>query len=285
MAGVKSVLINGVIREHLPVNFALENRAFLLGDGFFETIRVIDGRVFNWDAHYNRIHVTASTLNIDMPSVYTSEFFLDSIRKLLVQNEILGGGRLRMTFFREGQGAYASDSNKLGFVAHVIKLPQRTFQVGDKGLHIAVFPNLQKNIDSLANFKLLGNQVYMQAASWSQKNNIDEALIANTKGYLIETTSCNLFIVRNGKIHTPPLKQGCVAGTMRMAVINAAIRMGIEIFETNLTEEDVLFADEVFLTNAIQGVSWVGSFKQKRYYHKLSDQLISKIRERQEISI
>ena len=123
----------------------------------------------------------------------------------------------------------------------------------------------------------MGNHVYIQAAVWAQANNLTDALIINDHNRIIEATSSNVFIVKNGALHTPAVDSGCVGGVMRMAVINAAIREGIPIFESEIDVNDIIFADEVFLTNAVAGISWVGSFRNKRYYHKLSDRLIAKI--------
>ena len=281
MEGMQSsadwVVLNGNLYPELSPEFFIKNRAFRLGDGFFETLRVIHGSVNLWDAHYARIVACCKALQIEIPSVFSSDFMLTSIYKLLKQNGVNAGGRIRITLFREGEGAYTPLSNRLGFVIEAKVIHQREFLVKDQGVSIDIYTGLKKSITQLSPFKLMGNHVYIQAAAWAKANNLGDALIINTENRIIEATSSNLFIVKNGTFHTPAISSGCVGGVMRMAVINAAVREGLPIFESEIDMNDITFADEVFLTNAISGISWVGSFRNKRYYHKLSDKLTEKI--------
>ena len=271
------VVLNGNLHPELSPEFFLKNRAFRLGDGFFETLRVIHGSVHLWEAHYARIKACCKELEIEIPTVYSSDYIRNSIYKLLEQNGVNSGGRIRITLFREGEGTYRPESNRLGFVIEAKPIHQREFLVKDQGISIDVYTELKKSFSRLSPFKLMGNHVYIQAAVWAQANNLTDALIINDHNRIIEATSSNVFIVKNGAIHTPAVDSGCVGGVMRMAVINAAIRDGIPIFESEIDINDIIFADEVFLTNAVTGISWVGSFRNKRYYHKLSDRLIAKI--------
>jgi len=268
------VVLNGNLYPELSPDFFMKNRAFRLGDGFFETLRVIHGSLHQWNAHYARAIACCEALAIDVPNVYSSDFLRNAIYKLLEKNGIKSGGRVRITFFREGEGTYKPETNRLGFVIEAKTLHQREFLVKDKGLSLDIFMDLKKSISRISPFKLLGNQVYIQAAIWAEANNLNDALIINTDNRVIEATSSNVFIVKNGAIHTPGVDSGCVGGVMRMAVINAAVRAGIPVFESEIDRNDITFADEVFLTNAVSGISWVGSFGNKRYYHKLSDRLI-----------
>ena len=81
-------------------------------------------------------------------------------------------------------------------------------------------------------------------------------------------------------LYTPHLEDGCVGGTMRMQVINSALENEIKVYETSLTPQNLLAADEIFLTNAIKGIQWVGSYRTKRYFHKISDVLIERLNQK-----
>lgn len=277
------LILNGNLHEEISTDFFRKNRAFRLGDGFFETVRVVNGSAHLWPAHYARIKGCAKVLKLEVPAIFSEKFLEESIDNLLVKNEIEGGGRLRFTFFREGEGTYRPTSNRLGFILEVDRMPQRIFQLNDKGISIDVFSELRKDYDAFSAFKMLGNHIYIQASIWAQNNNLNDAFICNPKGNIIEATASNAFIIKNGKIYTPSVADGCVGGVMRMALINAAIRLGIPVYESELSMNDITFADEVFLTNAIQGVSWVGSFRAKRYYHKLSDILLNEINSKETV--
>jgi branched-subunit amino acid aminotransferase/4-amino-4-deoxychorismate lyase len=111
------------------------------------------------------------------------------------------------------------------------------------------------------------------ASLFAKEKSIDNALITNDKDVIIEAANSNIFIVSNGVLYTPPLEDGCLGGIMRMEVINAALRHDIKVYETSLRPQNLLVADELFLTNAIQGIQWVSSYRQKRYYNSLSQKL------------
>lgn len=273
----KWVVLNGNLYEDLDSDFYLKNRAFRLGDGFFETLRVVHGSVHLWSAHYARILACCKAMQIDVPTVFSSDFMLSSIYKLLEKNGVVGGGRIRITFFREGEGTYTPETNRLGFLAEASVIHPHEFLVKDQGVSVDVFTEMKKLPSRLSPYKTMGNHIYIQAAVWASANNYTDALILNSENRIIEATASNIFIVKNGSIYTPAIDSGCVGGVMRMAVINAAVRAGIPIFESELDVNDVIYADEVFLTNAISGISWVGSFRNKRYYHKLSDRLVEKL--------
>lgn len=274
-----AVIVNGNLHTDLSDDFFLRNRAFRLGDGFFETVRVRNGKPHLWAAHYARALASAAALNLEVPNVFSEAFMLQSIHKLLSQNEIFGGGRLRFTFYREGEGTYRPTSNRMGYLLEVTPVAQHDFQLNDKGLSLNVFSEHRKSPGSLSAYKILGNHLSIQAAIWAQHENLDDALLLNSSGHIIEATSSNVFVVKNGELHTPAVADGCVAGVMRMAVINTAIRSRIPVFESELGVNDITFADEVFLSNSIRGIAWVGSFRNKRYYHKLSDTILQEIKE------
>ena len=83
----------------------------------------------------------------------------------------------------------------------------------------------------------------------------------------------NVFIVSNGVLYTPPVSEGCVGGTMRMFLINSAIEEGIKVYETSLTPQNLLAADEILYTNAVKGIQWISSYKSKRYFSDVAKEL------------
>lgn len=104
---------------------------------------------------------------------------------------------------------------------------------------------------------------------------VDDLLIQNEKFGIIESTSSNLFIVSNGVLYTSGLDLGCLGGTMRMQIINLALKYNIKVYECNISPQNLLAADEVFLTNAIQGISWVATYRTKEYKKEISEQLVN----------
>jgi branched-chain amino acid aminotransferase len=102
---------------------------------------------------------------------------------------------------------------------------------------------------------------------------LDDALIQNHLSNIVESSHSNLFLVSNRVLYTPGLDSGPVGGVMRASVINAALRNGYKVYECNITPQEMLRADEMFLTNTIRGIQWVASYKSKRYFHETAKEL------------
>ena len=108
----------------------------------------------------------------------------------------------------------------------------------------------------------------------AKEKGLDDVLLSNNEGGILESTSANLFVVSNGVLYTPGLEEGCLAGTMRMQIINIALANGMKVYECNILPQNLLVADEIFLTNAIQGIQWVGGYRTKRYFNNVSKILV-----------
>ncbi len=101
----------------------------------------------------------------------------------------------------------------------------------------------------------------------------------NTKGDVIESINSNIFAVKNGVLYTPPVAEGCVDGVMRKKIIEVAFKNRIAVYEINIAQSVLLSSDELFLTNVISGLSWVGAYKNKRYFNNTSKLLTEKLNE------
>lgn len=276
----RKYLINGALHSEVNGDFLSFNRAFRLGDGFFETIRVVDGELPFWGAHLARIEAAAEVFGMVLPPYMTKDFFHKSLTELIKSVNVETGGRLRLTIYRDGGGAYAPDTDRAGYVAEVLPHYPNRFVLEDKGAALEIYPGGVKVRDRFSGFKVMGNQLSIQAARHCKQWGIDEAILVNAEGRFAETTSGNIFVVKEGIVRTPALSEGGVAGVMRMVVINTCVESGIPIFESELVESDLITADEVFYTNAVSGIKWVSRFRDKRYFHNLSDRLVEEINRR-----
>ena len=106
---------------------------------------------------------------------------------------------------------------------------------------------------------------YAMAAQYARENKLNDSLILNTGNRIADSTIANVFIVKGGIIITPALKEGCVNGVMRRHLIEKFRMSGLGFQERELVVNDLKMADEVFLTNAINGIRWVRQFRDKIY--------------------
>lgn len=269
--------------EFFPVDKPIikaSNRSFRYGDGLFESIRVVEGEVYNFENHFARLIDGMKAYHINIPKNFTLDFFKNQISSLLQRNGIREGGRVKLTVYREGEEAsYFSESNEPGFVIEASDYPDNKFILNPEGLEVDLYNDIPKAVNSYSVFKSTNSFFYVNAIIHAKTNNLKDCLLINTRGGIIESTNSNLFIVSNGVLYTPPLSDGCVGGTMRMKIINLAIQSNIKVYETSISPQHLLSCDEIILTNAIQGIKWVSSYRTKRFFHKVSDKLVELLNE------
>lgn len=272
----KIVSINGINQEISKLN-GFNNRAFKFGDGVFESIRVSNGKTLFLEHHVSRLIAGAKAMKIKVPNDWNYAYFNALLADLLIQNNIKEGGRVRLSLFRSGEGAYHPTTNEASFFVEMIPIANNFFELNEEGLTINIYKEMKKSLDQFSRFKTLNSILYVQAAIHANENNLNDSLILNKDGNIIESSSSNIFIVSNGVLYTPPLDDGCVGGIMRMNIINVALSNKIKIYECSLKPQNLLIADEVLLTNSIKGIEWVGGFQNKRYYNNLSKKIIDLI--------
>lgn len=268
------VNINGKILTDEEHNIAVNNRAYLYGDGLFESMKVFNGKVFNLDNHIARILSGAKILKMRVPAYFSIGYFSTQIRDLIGHSGMRQGGKVRLSFDRTSGGTYLPDSNEVDYVIEFIPDDSSLFRINERGLEVDVYTEMKKPINKLSSVKSKNGLLFVMASIAAKEKELDDVLLLNDKGQIIEGTSSNLMIVSNGVLYTPGLDDGVLAGTMRMLIINLAIKHGIKVYECSLMPQNLLAADEVLLVNAISGIRWVGGYRTKRYRNDMAKRLV-----------
>lgn len=255
------------------------SRAFLYGDGVFESIRIRNGIPINLENHVKRMLEGAKAIKIRVPSYFTTEFFEIRIRELCKKSGIDQGGFCRLSLDRMNGGKYKPETNEAQFFIEVKPIDNNDFVLNSKGLEVDIFIDFKKQKNSLANFKTKNCLISILASIKAQERQLDDLLIVNDNGGILESSNSSMFVVSNGVLYTPGLEEGCLAGTMRMQVINLAIRNNIRVYESNILPQNLLVADELFLTNAISGITWVSGYRTKRYFNNTAKRLTQLLNE------
>jgi branched-chain amino acid aminotransferase len=276
---MSSVIFNGDYYKDADVPINHNNRAFRYADGLFETIRIINGKPAFVKNHVQRIKEGLKFLHISAPAILIDGNLETELITLAQKNGIEKGGSVRLTIWRDSLGKFMPLSDDSSYLIEIQPFPENLFTLNKSGYSIDIFQDMKKHVDKLSKFKHLNSQMNVLASIYSRNNEMDDSLLINEEGMIIESTNSNIFIVSNGTLYTPPLSDGCVGGTMRMHLINAALELNIGTYESSLNQQHLLMSDEILLTNAIRGVQWVNAFKHKRYFSKLADALVEKINE------
>lgn len=266
---------NGTVLANEGPAIEATNRSYLYGDGVFESIRIFNGKAINVENHILRLLAGAKAIKMRPATYLTVDFFQEKINELIQLSDIKEGGKCRISLDRVSGGAYKPESNEVNFFIDIYPYDCNNFELNSKGIEIDQFMDIKKHINPISNFKTKSGLIYVLAAIHASEKNLDDMLILNEKNSIIESSSCNIFIVSNGVLYTPGLEEGCLAGTMRMQVINLALANGIKVYESSIVPQNLLAADEIFFTNAIRGINWVSGYRTKRYFNNVSRKLVA----------
>jgi aminodeoxychorismate lyase len=274
---------NGTCIPARDFGIAPSNRSFRYGDGVFETIRVEDGHMLWADRHYQRLRRSAAILQMILPEPFRLETMQEQVLELVQHNHPGGGAvRIRFSLYRNDGGLYTPASNRASYIIESEALPEAGYRFADKGLQVDIFPDLGKPLGTISNLKTSSALMFVMASLYKTRENLDDCLILNHRGAIAEATSSNVFLVRGQELLTPGLDQDCVDGVMRSVILELAASNGLKVRETALALNHLEQADEVFLTNTIQGISWVRRFRHVTYKNgvaaKLSERLHEAIR-------
>jgi branched-chain amino acid aminotransferase len=180
--------------------------------------------------------------------------------------------------FRSAGGIFEAENNFPDYILETFPLSEK-IGLNENGLVIDAFPDARKSCDLFSNLKSNNYLVSVMAGLFAKKNNLNDAIILNAPGRVCESAISNIFILNGNNIFTPPLSEGCVAGVMRRWMLEKFSYKSYSVNEKNLSINELLAADEVFLTNSIQPIRWVKRFRQRTYENEKIKEIFRNIYE------
>ena len=237
------------------------DHGFLYGDGVYETLRAYQGRIFLLDRHLARLRRSCELISLALP--VKDDHWRPIISEILIRNGLEDAG-IRLTISR-GEGQLGIDPGlcvRPTVVVMAKPLVPYSARMREQGVRLqlvsvrrnpssAQSPQI-KSLSFLNN--ILAKQEAVQAGAY-------DALMLNMDGHLTECTTSNIFFVSNRRLHTPSVACGILEGITREVVIELAGGLGIQVEEGAYAAEEVLQADECFMTNTgleVMGVSHIG---------------------------
>jgi len=279
MFSKEQIIYNSKFIVGEELSFFTNNRAFLYGDSIFETLRINNRDILFFEEHLQRLVDGMRVLKYKIPDIFTKrkKVLYEQIIQLLNRNKIFKSSRIRINVYRKTGGFYTPETNEVDYVISAKNITDDNYVLNVKGLHLGIFEDVKKPINVFSQFKTANSLIYVLAGVHKKEYNFDDCLILNTENFVIEAISANVFLVKNGKLFYPPITDACINGIMRFVIINIAKLNKIECVERSISKKDLLLADEIFLTNSISGIQWVVAYKNKRYFKKMSNFLISEL--------
>ncbi|MGC4232448.1 MAG: aminotransferase class IV [Niabella sp.] len=265
---MRKICYNGIYYNEQEPVLKADNKSYRYGDGFFETMKIWKGKILLASYHKKRIAKSMARLKFLFPAGVDTDILFTQITVLCAQNNCLETARVRLSF-SNGEGSLFDNNNQLHYLIEAWPLDERINRLNENGLTTGLFTAIKKSCDEFATIKSASALIYSVAARYCIQNNWDDCILLNQKDHVCESSIANIFWIKENRIFTLPLTEGCVDGVMRAYLIDT---IGI-VTEMPCLQKDLLEADEIFLTNAIRGISPVKTFGNTSYSNTIIAQL------------
>ena len=218
-----------------------QSRAYNYGDGFFETIKIINSNPINLSHHTLRIKLALKLLNFE--NLFID--YEDYISNIVARNNLIHG-TIKFHFSRKNGGKYFPTDNSTNLFI--------SYSVGNKyvvnsPISLCLYHENKKYPGCLANIKSTSSLIYVMSSIYAVKNKFNNSLILNSLDKIIESDNSNIFYVLKNKLYTPKLSDGCVSGVMRQWIIK-----NFDVVERSLSLDDMPLLSEFLVSNTVDGV-------------------------------
>ena len=244
-----------------------DNHSYRYGDGLFETMKMVKGDIINKEFHFERLFTGLSLLQFEIPKNFNAPFLEKKSKEIAAKNKHTNVARIRLMVFRGNGGIFDPENLLPEYIIETSSLPSEN-QLNENGLVVDVFPDAKKSCDLFSNLKSNNYLPYIMAGLFAQKNKLNDCIVLNSFERICDSAIANIFIIGDNNIYTPPLTEGCVAGTMRRWMLERFDLKKYHVIEKKLSINDILNAEEFFLTNSISHLRWVRQFRDKNYSNK-----------------
>ncbi len=263
------ISVNGKLLTEDEPALLVSNCGYRYGDGLFETMKLQNGEILLELNHFERLLSGLSLLKYNLPVFFTPEKLKREITQLCKKNNCTALARARLSVSR-GNGGLFDGNKSLQYVIECSALDKSVSSINENGLVIDIYTGACKNMDEFANLKSANFLPYTMAALYAKENRLNDCLVLNAGGNVADAAIANIFIIKGQDIFTPALSEGCVSGVMRRFLLEQLRKEGYAVQETAISINDIELADEVFLTNAINGIRWVRQFGGRNYTNEVT---------------
>lgn len=246
----RQIYINGTFFAPEDAKVSVYDHGLLYGDGVFEGMRIYSSKVFRLQEHLLRLDESARAIGLQLP--ISIEDLTQDVNETVAKNGLVDG-YIRLIVTR-GAGPLGIDpfpckDPQVIIIADKISLYPETYY--NDGLELVTASTIRNHPAALSpRVKSLNYLNNVLAKMEGLKAGCIEALMLNHKGEVAECTGDNIFVIKDGKLNTPPIEAGILEGITRNAVLELAVEAGIETTQAPMTRHDIYIADECFLTGS-----------------------------------
>ncbi len=248
---MNTVLVNGELVDAATASISVFDHGLTVGDGVFETLKIYEGKPFAVRRHLERLAISAAGLGLVAPP---SDLLRSAMEKVVAANAIADGA-VRITF-TGGPGPLGSARGSLGQTLIVATAPLAAWPTATA---VSVVPWPRNERGAVVGLKTTSYAENVVALAYALQRGSGEALFLNLSGHVCEGTGSNIFVGVDGRLVTPPLSSGCLAGVTRALILE----MGLAV-EADVTTADLEGAGEAFLASTTREVQAIAEVDGRR---------------------
>ena len=270
--------INGTISPPESAKISIFDRGFLYGDSIYEVTYSEDRCLLFFEDHLDRLFNSARLLDFHL--FINRDTILTETLKTLAESDLPRAYvRIIITRGETPIGLDPSLSTENNLIIIVKPQPPWPEKLYQEGLYLTIASVLRNDIKSTNPNAKSGNYLNnVMAINEAKKMGADDAIMVNHEGKITEGTTFNIWMVKDGKVSTPKAESGLLKGITRKKILQICHDNNISCEEGIITPDDILNADEVFITSATKGVMPVSRLNNKVYLHgRINSLMTSKL--------
>ena len=272
---------NGKLVENTENGISFLNRGLNYGDALFETIKVSNRKINFLEDHYFRLMASMRILRMEIPMNFTMEFMEEEVLKTINTFDSSNTNfRVKMVVSRKPGGKYTPTSNDIDYFVIAELLENDTYTISDKTYTIELFKDYYVASGLLSTLKTTSKTIQILGSIYAKENDYDNCILLNEKKQVVEALNGNLFLVKENDLITPPLSDGCLKGILRQQLVTICKKSAqFNLLEKSISPFDFQKADELFITNVIQGIQPITHYRKKVYNTRVAQILLEKLNE------
>ena len=256
---------NGILQDS-DTNLLDQNRGFLYGDGVFETLKIVGGKILFFEDHYFRLMAAMRIVRMEIPMNFTLEYLEEQVLSLVEKNKIEQSARARITVYRNNGGLYLPTNNTVSFLIQTSAIENPVYSISEKEYEVDLYKDFYIPKQLLSTLKTTNKMIHVTGSIYAKENDLDNCILLNDSKNVVEALQGNLFMRMGNTLITPPISEGCLNGIMRKQILSLARKeTNLEVVEQAISPFDLQKADELFVTNVIRGIQPITKYRKKEF--------------------
>ena len=273
------VNLNGTLIANEKATIAIDNRGLNYGDAVFETLRFSGGKLYFWEDHYFRLMASMRILRMEIPMNFTMEFLEEEILRTITPPEKEEVSiRIKLLVWRKTGGKYTPITNDIEFAISFEKLEAPFYVLNEAEYEVELFKDHYITSGLLSTLKTNNRLLNILGGIFAKENDYQNCLLLNENKQVVEALNGNIFLVSGKEIKTPPITDGCLNGILRKQLVSILKTMqDFKLEEASISPFELQKADEIFITNTIQGIVSITKYRKKEFGNEMAKQLLPKL--------